>query len=92
MSVSRHSEAQITGALKQLEAGRKAEDVARDLGVSKHDLRVEGEVRRDGREPGAGGEAVARSEHAAAQTGGGSESGQGHRPRINSEPLDQNLV
>lgn len=38
MSVSRHSEAQIIGALKQLEAGRKAEDVAREVGVSKHTL------------------------------------------------------
>jgi len=38
MSVSRHSEAQIIGALKQLEAGRKAEDVAREVGVSKHTI------------------------------------------------------
>ena len=38
MSRSRHSEAQIIGALKQLEAGRKAEDVAREVGVSKHTL------------------------------------------------------
>jgi putative transposase len=36
MSRSRHTEAQIIGALKQLEAGRKAEDVAREVGVSKH--------------------------------------------------------
>jgi hypothetical protein len=26
----------MIGALKQLEAGRKAEDVAREVGVSKH--------------------------------------------------------
>ena len=38
MSVSRHSEAQIIGALKQLEAGRKAEEVAREVGVSKHTI------------------------------------------------------
>jgi len=38
MSVSRHSEAQIIGALKQMEAGRKAEDVAREVGVSKHTI------------------------------------------------------
>ena len=38
MSVSKHSEAQIIGALKQLEAGRKAEDVAREVGVSKHTI------------------------------------------------------
>ena len=38
MSKSRHSEAQIIGALKQLEAGRKAEDVAREVGVSKHTI------------------------------------------------------
>jgi putative transposase len=38
MSKSRHTEAQMIGALKQLEAGRKAEDVAREVGVSKHTL------------------------------------------------------
>jgi putative transposase len=37
MSKSRHTEAQMIGALKQLEAGRKAEDVAR-VGVSKHTI------------------------------------------------------
>ena len=36
MSKSNHSEAQMIGALKQLEAGRNAEDVGRELGVSKH--------------------------------------------------------
>jgi hypothetical protein len=46
-------------------------------GVQAHDLRLEGEVRRDGCEPGAGGEAVAGREHTAAEAGGGSESGQG---------------
>jgi hypothetical protein len=29
---------QVIGALKQLEAGRKAEDVAREVGVSKHTI------------------------------------------------------
>jgi putative transposase len=38
MSRGRHSEAEMIGALKQLEAGRKAEDVARELGVSKHTI------------------------------------------------------
>ena len=38
MSVSRHTEAQIIGALKQLEAGRRADDVAREVGVSKHTI------------------------------------------------------
>jgi putative transposase len=38
MSKSRHTEAQMIGALKQVEAGRKAEDVAREVGVSKHTL------------------------------------------------------
>lgn len=38
MAKSRHTEAQMVGALKQMEAGRKAEDVARELGVSKHTL------------------------------------------------------
>jgi len=38
MSRSRHTEAEMIGALKQVEAGRKVEDVARDVGVSKHTL------------------------------------------------------
>ena len=38
MSKSNHSEAQMIGALKQLEEGRKAEDVAREVGVSKHTI------------------------------------------------------
>lgn len=38
MSKSKHSEAEMIGALKQLEAGRKAEDVAREVGVSKHTI------------------------------------------------------
>jgi putative transposase len=38
MSRSQHTEAQMVGALKQMEAGRKAEDVAREVGVSKHTL------------------------------------------------------
>ena len=38
MSKSRHTEAQMITALKQLEAGRKVEDVAREYGVSKHTI------------------------------------------------------
>jgi transposase len=38
MSKSNRTEAQMIGALKQLEAGRKAEDVAREVGVSKHTI------------------------------------------------------
>jgi putative transposase len=38
MSKSRHTEAQIIAALKQVEAGRKVEDVARECGVSKHTM------------------------------------------------------
>ena len=38
MSKSKHTEAQIIQALKQVEAGRSAEDVARDCGVSKHTI------------------------------------------------------
>ncbi len=37
-SKSRHTETQTIGALKQVEAGRKVEDVAREVGVSKHTL------------------------------------------------------
>ena len=38
MSKSNHTKAQMIGALKQLEAGRKAEDVAREVGVSKYTI------------------------------------------------------
>jgi putative transposase len=38
MNKSRHTEAQIITALKQVEAGRTAEDVAREQGVSKHTI------------------------------------------------------
>ena len=38
MSKSKHTEAEIIGALKQLEAGRRADDVAREVGVSKHTI------------------------------------------------------
>src|SRR5712692_3141965 len=38
MSRSQHTEAQMIGALKQLEAGRTAEDIGRELGVSKHTI------------------------------------------------------
>ena len=38
MPTRKHSEAQIIEALKQVEAGRRAADVGRELGVSKHTL------------------------------------------------------
>ena len=38
MSKSKHSEAQIIGALKQVEAGRAVEDLAREYGGSKHTI------------------------------------------------------
>lgn len=38
MSKGKHSEAQIIAALKQVEAGRTTEDVAREVGVSKHTI------------------------------------------------------
>ena len=38
MSRTKHTEAEMIGALKQLEAGRRAEDVAREVGVSKHTI------------------------------------------------------
>jgi putative transposase len=38
MSKGRHTEAQIIAALKQVEAGRTAEEVARESGVSKHTI------------------------------------------------------
>ena len=38
MSRGKHTEAEMIGALKQMEGGRKAEDVAREMGVSKHTI------------------------------------------------------
>jgi putative transposase len=38
MSKSNHSEAQMIGALKQVEAGRTAEEVGREIGVTKHTI------------------------------------------------------
>ena len=38
MSKSNHTEAQMIGAIKQVEAGRKADEVAREVGVSKHTI------------------------------------------------------
>jgi putative transposase len=38
MTKSKHSEAQIIAALKQVDAGRRAEDVARECDVSKHTI------------------------------------------------------
>ena len=38
MSKSKHSEAQIIEALKQVEAGRSTEEVGRSYGVSKHTI------------------------------------------------------
>ena len=34
----KHSEAEMIGTLKQIEAGRTAADVARELGVAKHTM------------------------------------------------------
>jgi putative transposase len=38
MSRSKHTEAQMIAALKQVEAGRTVDDVARERGVSKHTI------------------------------------------------------
>jgi putative transposase len=38
MSKSAHTEAQIITAVKQVESGRKVEEVAREVGVSKHTM------------------------------------------------------
>ena len=38
MTQSKHTEAQIIAALKQMEGGRRAEDIARECGVSKHTI------------------------------------------------------
>jgi putative transposase len=38
MSKSVHTEAQIIAAVKQVESGQKVEEVAREVGVSKHTI------------------------------------------------------
>ena len=38
MAKSKHTEAQIITALKKMDAGQRAEDVAREYGVSKHTI------------------------------------------------------
>jgi len=38
MGATKHTEAQIIAALKQVEAGRSVEDVGREYGVSKHTI------------------------------------------------------
>lgn len=38
MSKGKHSEAEMIKALQQMEAGRRAEDIAREVGVSKHTI------------------------------------------------------
>jgi putative transposase len=38
MPKSRHTEAQMIGALQQVEAGRSAADVGREIGVSAHTI------------------------------------------------------
>ena len=52
MSRAQHSEAEIIAALKQVDAGRKVEDVAREVGVTKHPPRAESNVRRHGKRNG----------------------------------------
>jgi len=56
MKKSKHTEEQIIGVLKQVEAGRTVKDVARELGVREDDLHLEEQVRRHGSERGAAAE------------------------------------
>ena len=49
MKKTRFTESQIIGALKQYENGRSAEDICRELGISRASfLHLEKEVWRDG--------------------------------------------
>src|ERR1700680_1648054 len=75
MSRGKHTEAEMIAALKQLEAGRKAEDVAREVGVSKHTIYA-WKAKYGGCESGPGSQATAGWEHEVEKAGGGSESGQ----------------
>jgi len=70
------AQAQMIAALKQVKTGRALEDGRGRWGVEIHSLRAESKVWRDGCEPGARSEAVAQREHATAEVGSRSESGQ----------------
>ena len=77
MSRARHTEAEIIAVLKQVEAGRKAEDVAREAGVSKHTIYA-WKAKYGGMEVSEAQEVKQlRRERAIEEVGGGSEFGQG---------------
>ena len=59
MSKCNHTEAQMIGTLKQLESGRRAEDVAREVSGSKHTIDAWKAMYGGMDVPGAGTEAVA---------------------------------
>jgi len=59
MSKSRHTEAQMVGAIKQVEAGRKAEDVAGSRREQAYSVLVESKIRWDGCQRGSGSKATA---------------------------------
>jgi len=84
MSRRNQTEAQGIGALKQLEAGRKAEDVVREQ-ECRNTPSTPGKPSTAGCEPGAGSQAVTGREHEAAKGGNGSESAQGSRRRSTDE-------
>jgi putative transposase len=76
MSRSNHTEAQMIGVLKQLEAGWKAGDVAREVGVSKHTIYA-WKAKYGGMDVSEAQEAKQlRDENTLEEAGSGSESGQ----------------
>jgi putative transposase len=77
MSRSRHTEAQIIAALKQVEAGRTTEDVAREQGVSKHTIYA-WKSKYGGMEVSEAEEVKHLRERAAEEAGCRAEPGQGH--------------
>jgi len=78
MSKSRYTEAEIIAVLKQVEAGRKVEEVAREAGVSKHTIYA-WKAKYGGMESerSARSEAVAGREWVTQEAGGGFKFGQG---------------
>jgi DNA-binding phage protein len=76
MSRGKHSEAQIIASLRQVEAGRTAEDVARECGVSKHTIYAR-KAKLGGMEAMRSAEAAiaGRGERTAQAVGGGPEPG-----------------
>ena len=89
MSKSKHTEAQMIAALKQVEAGRKVEDVARECGVFQHTIYA-WKAKYGGMDVTEAQEAkqLRDREHPSAEAGSGFEFGQGSAAVGDSKKTD----